>query len=282
MYVVKRENGTGKKKTLHRNLLLPIDVLPRNDDEKRTTAPVQKKTEQKQQRRPPVQKTTTKPESIDNTDEGNSDEESEQSYYIYPVRITPSRTDRDATMVKEPAEMRNDVPINDTGDDFDAVGRRQVIGARDALPSEDQTDEVPTPGIEEDVEESATDQQREDESSDEETGSALTDPSLDDMVEPIVAPEQQDRTATPRTRRRILPTPPRHVDEVQHQRPQRNRQPPKHLIKDYVCPTIKQATTSSSWERKIQYLERQAANGMFKGLEIELSRTILKIVEQNF
>ncbi|VDI62254.1 Hypothetical predicted protein [Mytilus galloprovincialis] len=95
------------------------------------------------------------------------------------------------------------------------------------------------------------------------------EPNPEEADEPTIAPEQQQR------RRRILPTPPR--DPPVATRPQRERKPPKYL-EDYVV--SKQATTiqQPDWLMRIHWLESEARKGRFKGLEIELSRTILDIM----
>ena len=99
--------------------------------------------------------------------------------------------------------------------------------------------------------------------------SAPTDPSLDEADDPTRA------ASTPVTRRRrILPTPPRNSPVVT--RPQRNRKTPVYL-KDYIV--SKQAIQHQpEWLMKINWLESEVRKGRFKGLEMELSRTILNII----
>ena len=59
-------------------------------------------------------------------------------------------------------------------------------------------------------------------------------------------------------------------------RPQRNRRPPQYLS-DYV--TSKQATTLPEWMMKVNWLKQEAKDGKFKGLEMELARTIMEIMK---
>lgn len=127
----------------------------------------------------------------------------------------------------------------------------------------------PNPVSDEDTEE-ATAQTIEEHTSIDQDESAPTDLSLE-ADEPTIAPEQQRR-------RPILPTPPR--DPPVSTRPQRNRKPPKYL-EDYVV--SKQATTiqQPDWLMRIHWLESEARKGRFKGLEMELSRTILDIMRSN-
>ncbi|XP_052076603.1 uncharacterized protein LOC127714571 [Mytilus californianus] len=209
-----------------------------------------------------------------------SDEESEQEYWIIETgRSTPSNTDSEADMVERPGI--DDVTISDTGDDHDAVGSSQVNGlVEDALPSDIGNAEEPIPGTE-DVEPAATGQNIEADALESNNGSALTeDPSLDEMADEPTDDETPTVQPVRERRRRYLPTPPRHIPETTTlARPQRNRQPPKYL-QDYVT-TAKQATTKPDWLEKVHWLESQAETGRFRGLEIELSRAIIKIIENS-
>lgn len=77
--------------------------------------------------------------------------------------------------------------------------------------------------------------------------------------------------------RRIVPTPPR-PPVTPYVRPQRIRQPPAYL-KDYVTTSKRAMVDLPEWQRKVYWLEEQAAKGRFKGLEIALSKTILEIIK---
>ena len=276
VYEVRKENGTGRKRILHRNLLLPIGFLPKTDEseKKRAPAPRQRQRRTRESGRTPTKSVGT---SIEKMSASETDEESEQEYWILmPGRSTPSNADSDAHVVERP---EREVTISDTGDDHDAVDRRQGNGlVEDALPSDQRRAEELTPETE-DVEPAATDQAVEADASEPGNGSTLTDPSLDEMADvPDEAPPLQP-TVRPR-RRRYLPTPPRDIPETTTEaRPQRERRPPKYL-QDYVT-TAKQATTKPDWMVKVNWLESQAATGRFRGLEIELSRAIIKIIENS-
>ncbi|VDI21804.1 Hypothetical predicted protein [Mytilus galloprovincialis] len=276
VYEVKKENGTGRKKTLHRNLLLPIGFLPKTVESEITPAPRQRRKPQRSGRPP----TKSVGNSIENMTASESDEESEQEYWIIETgRSTPSNTDSESDMVERP--RIDDVTISDTGDDLDAVGSSQVNGlVEDALPSDIVNAEEPTPGTE-DVEPAATGQNIEDDTLESDNGSALTeDPSLDEMADEPTHDETTRVQPVRERRRRYLPTPPRHIPEpTTLARPQRNRKPPKYL-QDYVT-TSKQATTKPDWLAKVHWLENQAETGRFRGLEMELSRAIIKIIENS-
>ena len=77
MYVVQRENR-GQKRTLHRNLLLPIGFLPEDEN---LEQPNEINPAPKRQRLRKPRKKSTKPDNKD-TVELESDEESEQEYYV--------------------------------------------------------------------------------------------------------------------------------------------------------------------------------------------------------
>ena len=79
MYVVQRENGGGRKRTLHRNLLLPIGFLPEDENSKK---PNGRNPAPKRQRLGKPKKKPTKPDNNEDTVELESDEESEQEYYV--------------------------------------------------------------------------------------------------------------------------------------------------------------------------------------------------------
>ncbi|VDI15218.1 Hypothetical predicted protein [Mytilus galloprovincialis] len=207
-------------------------------------------------------------------------EESEQGYWIIETgRSTPRNTDSEADMVERPRV--DDVTISNTGDDLDVVGSSQVNGlVEDALPSDIVNDEEPNPGTE-DVEPAATGQNIEADALELDNGNALTeDPSLDEMADEHTDEETTTVKPVRERKRRYLPTPPRHIPEpTTLARPQRNRKPPKYL-QDYVT-TAKQATTKPDWLEKVHWLERQAETGRIRGLEIELSRAIIKIIENS-
>ena len=78
MYVVQRENGEGRKRTLHRKLLPPIGFLPEDEnlDQPNEINPAPNR------QRP--RKPREKPTKSDNRDTADleSDEESEQEYYV--------------------------------------------------------------------------------------------------------------------------------------------------------------------------------------------------------
>lgn len=275
VYVVQRENGEGKKRTLHRNLLLPIGFLPSDEEKRKDPAPVARR-----KVRQPTRKEPTKSESIEQIDETESDEESEQDYYVIVSEMSPqSNSDNDATSVEVDQTTGT---LNATGDGHASVEGGQGSGfGGDALPAVEIDTGEPTPVVD-DGNGTATGHADEDDTSDMVDGSALTDTSLGPADVPTEAQTEQPTPTPPPQRqrqRRILPTPPRHSPDSPVTRPQRERKPPAYL-KDYVT-TSKQAITQPDWLRRVNWLLHQAENGIFKGQEIELSRTIMKIMESD-
>ncbi|CAC5417231.1 unnamed protein product [Mytilus coruscus] len=109
---------------------------------------------------------------------------------------------------------------------------------------------------------------------DEQDGSTLPDTSgdteadtEDNTTAPVNAPQQPTRLR----RRRILPTPPRELPPRV-----RIRKPPAYL-KDYIT---KQAIGQTSWLQKVECLTRQLKEGMFRGMENDITRTIIEIVKE--
>ena len=111
VYVVQQEDGSGRKRTLHRNHLLPIGYLHDSDRPRRKTAP----------KKVPVSK--NKDSGIQNTDdtvvqdEGKSDAESET----------------DCVLVKRPRQREVDHHDEPSDDRSDMSGQQDVEAARDAL-----------------------------------------------------------------------------------------------------------------------------------------------------
>ena len=105
---------------------------------------------------------------------------------------------------------------------------------------------------------------------------ALTDPSLEELADVSTTPRLLPTPTPPRQRhRRILPTPPQQPDSPVT-RPRRNRRPPQYLS-NYV--TSKQVITQPEWMMKVNWLKQEAKDGKFKGLEMELARTIMEIMK---
>ena len=198
VYVVEKESGQGRKRTLHRNLLLPIGDLPEVTDERKRPAPRQRKG-RKQPVEPP---TKSDRDSEDRTTDEGSDEESEQELVIFVPGSTQINTNSDESTVDRQVE----VPLGFSGDGHDGTERReQGTGfEEDALPADNRGAAEPTP-VRDVVADEATAQEAEVNTSEHPDESAPTDQSQDENADqPTTAPERQT-TPQPR-RRRLLPT----------------------------------------------------------------------------
>jgi hypothetical protein len=272
LYVVQRENGEGRKRTLHRNLLLPIGFLPEDENSEN---PNEINPAPKWQRLRKPRKKPMKPDNNEDTVELESDDESEQEYYVIyrPDEDPQNNTNSDAHHV-DSDQART---INFTDDGHVEVDRGQDTSfVEDALPSEDMNDtDESTPVSDDGITVEAVGQDTEEHNSDVPDDSALTDTSLEESADVPTAPRLLP--TPPRQRqRRVLPTPPRQQPDSTVARPQRNRRPPQYLS-DYV--TSKQATTPPEWMMKVNWLKQEAKDGKFKELEMELARTIMEIMK---
>ena len=88
VYTVIREDGTGPQRTLHRNLLLPINFLPVSTD--KTAVPKVK---------PRKQRHLNQRTSSSSDEQGNSEDSSDPEYYVIPQRRPNYHQDQSLTTV---------------------------------------------------------------------------------------------------------------------------------------------------------------------------------------
>ena len=145
------------------------------------------------------------------------------------------------------------------------------------LPSAEINDaEEPTPFSDDGIHVKVVGQDTEEHTSGIPDDIALRDPSLEELADVSTTPRLLPTPTPPRQRhRRILPTPPQQPDSPVT-RPRRNRRPPQYLS-NYV--TSKQVITQPEWMMKVNWLKQEAKDGKFKGLEMELARTIMEIMK---
>ena len=230
----------------------------------------------KRQRLRKPRKKPTKPDNSEDTVESESDNESEQEYCVIyrPDEDPQNNTNSDAHHVDSDQARTT----NFTDDGHVEVDRGQGTSfVEDALPSADMNDtDEPTPVSDDDTTVEAVGQDTEEHTSDVPDDSALTDTSLEEPANVPTTPRLLRTSPPPRQRqRRDLPTPPQQPDSPVT-RPQRNRRPHQYLS-DNV--TSKQATTQPEWIMKVNWLKQEAKDGTFKGLEMELARTIMEIMK---
>ncbi|VDH99417.1 Hypothetical predicted protein [Mytilus galloprovincialis] len=200
VYVVQKENGEGRKRTLDRNLLLPIGHLPgleKATEPKRNPAP----------RKPPIK-------TVLDEKKTNSDSTKEGRRFICRRRTEQHNSDAVCGRSKELSTWLVTIilcTLPDTSGDTEAD--------TDNTTAQDNTQQQPAR----------------------------------------------------LRRRRILPTPPRELPSRT-----RIRKPPAYL-KDYIT---KQAIGQTSWLQKAEWLKLQLKEGMFRGMENDITRTIIEIVRE--
>ena len=258
---------------MHRNVLLPIGFVPENENSVKTNEinPAPKRQRFRKPRKKP-----TKPDNNEDTVELESDDESEQEYcVIYRPDEDPQNTTNSDAHTVDSDQART---INFTDDGHVEVDRGQGTSfVEDALPSADMNDtDEPTPVSDDGITVEAVGQDTEEHTSDVPDDSALTETSLEELADVPTTPRLKRTSPPPRQRqRRVLQTPPQQPDSSVA-RLQRNRRPHQYLS-DYV--TSKQATTQPEWMMKVNWLKQEAKDGKFKGLEMELARTIMEIMK---
>ena len=112
VYVVKREDGTGRLRTLHRNLLLPIGHIDPDERSLATEKPIpkprQKKTQLNQEEHQ-EELTNTEEEVREDTDLSDSEDE---IYFQIPVPVTkPAHRDEQNVIVERAAAPRMVEPV---------------------------------------------------------------------------------------------------------------------------------------------------------------------------
>lgn len=186
-----------------------------------------------------------------------------------------SRTDSQSNTYSdaEPVVERQQGTIDLDGDDQTRVDGGQGISfEEDAFPPElDTGEQLPLEADVITVEEAADQNLRGHAlNDDDEADSTLPDTSGDTEAD-ARSPEAPETPHQPRQRRRrMLPTPPIDIIETK-----RVRKPPVYL-KDYVA---KQAIGRPLWIQKVDWLTTQLQLGIFKGMENEITRTIMEIVK---
>ncbi|VDI20973.1 Hypothetical predicted protein [Mytilus galloprovincialis] len=147
VYVVQKENKEGRKRTLHRNLFLPIGDLPKDiiDKEKKRPAPRQRRKKQ------PEEPTKSEGNSENRTTDEVSDEESEQEYgYMILDQDTQDNTNSDVPVV----DLQEEGTLGFTGDGHDGAESSDQQGTGlggDALPVDIITAAEPNPVSDEEL-----------------------------------------------------------------------------------------------------------------------------------
>ncbi|XP_071112959.1 uncharacterized protein [Haliotis cracherodii] len=241
VYVVEKENGGGRKKTLHRNLLLPIGSLPRPE----TAIPVPKP--RKRRSSPRLQPTMRETTSTDN-DQNTTAESEDDDFVLVPISSSePSLSAAD--VVDRPAEVEAD--IDSTADDEDA---------------EDQSQEV-APDLEQDVgASSAVDSSNNDTSDtaqtsqEDKTSEVLNLPSEPGIAQDVSVP--QERLVTP-----PVPCP---------RTSSRSRTKPQWMTSgEYV---MSAAVPKPDWKSRAEYLTSLMLSGILTSDPGQVQDTLLHLI----
>ena len=258
VYIVQREDGSGRKRTLHRNHLLPIGYLHDSDTPRdlRKTAPKKKVSRSRD----------SGTQNTDDTvvhEEGKSDTESET----------------DCVTVHRPRQREVNHHDQPSDDRRDMSGQQDVEAARDASDTSPDVEVVSTPSSSNTA---ATSTSIVIESSHDSMG-AQTDSQEQssgsqpgrDTVDTVPDASTLDQTeVTP-------PESPQQPDSPQQtvRRSERTRRPPK-WIRDgaFEVQAIHEAE-QDSWSRKVEVLQHLVTTtDLFKGMENEVCRAILNVI----
>ena len=266
VYVVRKESGEGRKRTLHRNLLLPIGFLnacdlPSDTSPKKSAQP--KKVSKSRVIRDDRGESTVDTDVPDNTSQVSESETDFISVRVPRPRTVDSRDghhdrtgDDQHDMSGQEAESERDASANHT-----STGDVEVISTPDVL-----TDDIP-PAIHidssHDVSESiettyGADAEIEMSDTQQTTG---TQPEVDDT-----AAEPDNDTPEPNT---DTPEP-----EPEPSRPTRAQRPPAWMRDgDFVVSSV----LVDDWTKRAEYLKSLAATDIFKGRESEICRAMIDI-----
>ena len=266
VYVVRKESGEGRKRTLHRNLLLPIGFLNACD------LPSDTSPEKSSQHK--VSKTRKTAEdrgesTVDTDVPDNTSQVSESETDFISVRVPRPRT----------VDSR-DGHHDHTGDDQDDMSGQEAESERDAsanhtstadvevisTPDDVHVDSIP-PAIQigsshdaSDTRDSTHGADAEIEMSDTQQTTG-TQPEVDDT-----AAEPDNDTPEPNT---DTPEP-----EPEPSRPTRTRRPPAWMRDgDFVVSSVH----VDDWTKRAEYLKSLAATDIFKGRESEICRAMIDI-----
>ena len=272
VYVIQREDGTGKRKTIHRNNLLPISHLPIGEQ------PIPKPAKKKK-KKPVTRRAQEEPEPEGDT-ESTSSSDSESSDLLIPpfpfkdVEPDPPQTEPVAEH-REPPENQGDSGSEDTDTDTGESDNSSELQQEDEdhIQAEEGDDNQNQAEERDDDQNHAEDESAHggsDQSEMEDHPSSDSSESEREEVEP--APEPQ----------RPAPEPKQPAPEPQRRTSTRTRKPPqRYRPDDYVnfrCQDVSKRGRHQDWAEKANFLASLAARQTFTQLPDDVSRTILQIV----
>ncbi|XP_063438199.1 uncharacterized protein LOC134719148 [Mytilus trossulus] len=251
VFVVRKENGEGRKRTLHRNLLLPIGSVSMDEQEpedtpqpkprlrpRKETKPVPKP---RTTRREPLTKDPQPPASISSDTDSESEDESFMILITQPTDDTDISTNSDDDDNSEEPVAEVYEPQTD-GDQQGVIGQEETEDTEDAPSSnetEDSVSEQPEEAViteEVELEEAvSSDEPGQEDEQDEQ-----------DEIQDIPRRSVRTKTSTATTK-----------------------------YKDFVC---KQIQPNTDWLIRAQFLKDAVSSGVFRGSEDRVKDALLKIV----
>ncbi|XP_063436150.1 nucleolin-like [Mytilus trossulus] len=260
VFTVRKESGHGRKRTLHRNLLLPIGSVSIDEDQEKekprpTPAPRLRPRKNKEIDPQPTP-------SLHDSTLTSSDEESDDDYLVYVV-TEPDVEDLStphSTIDELEAQDDDDTVQDEDDDDQEHVAEQQDTGIEgDDLPSEESN--TVDPVLEPD-EVSETEHQEADIS----LLDDIEEPGQDDTVDETVDNVTQPDIEAPWI-------------EVQPRRSVRARTSTATTkYKDFVV--SKKSQPQPDWKSRADYLKDIASSGTFKGMEDQILASLLKIASE--
>ncbi|XP_048250419.1 uncharacterized protein LOC125378637 [Haliotis rufescens] len=264
VFVVQKENGEGRQRTLHRNLLLPIGALhdPGEIEISHEPEPISSRPVPRPRRSKPQPKPETLP-----------DEDISQEDIIVEIH-TPNR---DAAAAGIPTDTNQEVPADvDTatqasGDDHEAEAAVENISGDDGhIPGEGETEVNPT-----------------DDEVDEDAGATTPDLHEDDVI-----PSAEDETKDDDTVLDQVPSAEaEHVDEmdvtgdavpdtdgadVVPRRSTRERHPPSWMHSGQYA--LSQAAVEPDWMVRVRYLEHLTSAGTLEQTTPDITKAFISIL----
>ena len=264
VYVVRKESGEGRKRTLHRNLLLPIGFLNACD--------LPSDTSPKKSAQPKVRKS-----SRIRDDRGESTVDTDVPDNTSQVSNSESESDFIAVRVPRPGRVHTRDDHHDrTGDDRDDMSDQEAESERDASVNQTSTGDVEvlsTPEVHTDIavqidsSHDVTESRDDIHGADAETEMSDTQQTTGTQPDGDTAAEPNNETPEPDTDT----TEP----EPEPSRPTRSRRPPAWMRDgNFVVNSVH----VDDLAMRAEYLESLATKDIFKGRESEICMAMLDIV----
>ncbi|XP_052098324.1 uncharacterized protein LOC127733081 [Mytilus californianus] len=253
VYVVRKENGHGRKRTLHRNHLLPIGSINEELVEENTTHQMPVPLPRRSKRKPASPKKKTAPVEV--STDSNTESEDESMVYV---------------VVEEPPQ--------DVQQDIQPDG---VIQADDETASVEE--EATVPGNADDDQDRTEEQSEleEDASLPEESGGSEHETSLEDQVHDLATDALHDVTDDDSTEYENIDDEEEKDDDTPEPQQRRSTRTKTSTAttkyKDFVVPPVSKSA-QPEWMVRADYLRTAASSGMFINMADDVSRAMLKLI----